>query len=282
MKQNNKNKKENENKFQLFNMQNGLFNFNNNIPKKYSYSMFAIYNDCPFRYKLIYRDKISSSKKQRYYIMMGLTLHQVLFDFFKLKNEKRNFNSMVEILNKRWKRWKIDQHKEKDCYVQCKSILYNFSNTFALNSDIFSLEYNFNIPIDSDLMTGKIDRIDRLKDGAYEIIEYKLGDKQIKKEDEIKNDLQWFIYWYAFKKIFNPMKPKRISFIFLDANKSVSFYPTRLEEKNSYNKLKNLIQIIRTDEVFEKRPSQNCNNCYFYKKECNMEDIIGRKESGNF
>lgn len=262
-------------------MQNGLFELNN-IPEKYSYSMLAIYNDCPFRYRLIYRDKISSSKKQRFYLMMGLTLHQVLFDFYKLKLEKRNFNSMLEILNKRWKNWIIDQHKEKDCYEQCKSILYNFSKTFPLNSNIFALEHNFKIPIGNDLLIGKIDRIDKLADGAYEIIEYKLGDKQIKKERAIKDDLQWFIYWFAFKKIFNPMKPKKITFIFLDANESVSFNPPPIEEKKSLSKLKNLIQTIKTDKVFEKKPSQNCNNCYFFNKECIIGGVNGQKGSGNF
>jgi ATP-dependent helicase/DNAse subunit B len=200
--------------------------------------------------------------------MIGLTLHQVLFDFFRLENDKRNTKSMFEILNKRWKKWNIDQQKEKDSYEQCKIILNNLCNTLPLNADIFTLEYNFKVPIDDDILIGKIDRIDRLKDKTYEIIEYKLGDKDIKKDHEIKQDLQWFIYWYAFKKIFHPMRPKKISFIFLDANKIVSFNPTPLEEKNGLINLRQQINLIKKEKSFIKRPGQYCNNCYFLEKEC--------------
>jgi len=258
-------------------MQNELFDIKTGIPERYSYSMFAIYNECPFRYKLIYRDKISSSKKQRYYIMMGLILHQVLFDLFRLDKGKRNYHTMLKMLDRRWKKWNIDKEKEKFCYEQCKIILNNFSNTFPLDVHIFTLENNFKVSIDNDLLIGKIDRVDRLEDETYEIIDYKLGDKDIKKVDEIKQDLQWFIYWYAFKKIFNPMRPKKITFIFLDANKKVSFNPTHLEEKNSLSKLKKLIHAIKTDRTFAKKPGQYCNNCYFFEKECKFGDMSARK-----
>jgi DNA helicase-2/ATP-dependent DNA helicase PcrA len=249
-------------------MQNNLFAEGQLNPGKYSYSMLAIYEDCPFRYKLTYIDKVSSSKKQRFYIMMGWALHQVLYELYGFAKDKRNLNEMLDTLSKRWKKWNIDQQIEKKCYEQCKNILINYSNTFPLDSDVFIREHNIKQPFYGDILVGKIDRVDKLKDGTYEIIDYKLGDEIAKREDEIKKDLQWIFYWYSFKKEYYSLKLSKVTFIFLGANNKVSFSPTSEDERIALNELKSKIEKVKADKEFKKIPSKNCNNCYFYSKEC--------------
>jgi DNA helicase-2/ATP-dependent DNA helicase PcrA len=236
-----------------------------------SYSAIALYNECPFRYKLIYIDKLSSSKKQRYYLMMGNILHLVLREFFAIKKEHRIVSTILKILEDKWIPWKIDKEIERESYDKCEEILRRYIEKHSVDTNVFQLEYPFKIRFHDALLKGKMDRIDKLRDDSFEIIDYKLGDYRAKSTEEIKNDMQWIIYWYSFKELFPNYTPSTISFIYLDANTKVSIIPTKADEIEANNKLEEIIDIIKNDRIFKKRAGIYCNNCYFYKKECQRE-----------
>lgn len=257
-------------------MQNNLFNQKISKPEKFNYSMFAIYAECPFRYKLIYRDKISSSKKQRYYIMMGWILHQVMHEIFSFNLEQRNIKSMKQILSSKWISWNTDQDKEEQCFQLCEDYLENFCSNYDLNSNVVIREFSIKESYKRDILSGKIDRIDKLNDGTFEIIEYKLGDENKKNLEEIKKDLQWYIYWYLFKKKFPGFKPTLVTFYFLESNRKVSFNPEIKDERNAEIRLTNKIEEIKNDKVFIQKPGKYCNNCYFLNKECRPRGNDGR------
>jgi DNA helicase-2/ATP-dependent DNA helicase PcrA len=240
-----------------------------------SYSAIALYNECPFRYKLIYIDKLSSSKKQRYYLMMGNTLHSVLRDFFALKKEQRNESTIIELLENRWIPWKIDKEKEKESYNKCKEILREYIGKHSVDSNVFQLEYPFKIRYRDAILKGKMDRIDQLRDESYEIIDYKLGDIIAKSREEIKNDMQWIIYWHSFKELFPKYTPSIMSFIYLGANTKVSIIPTEADENEAKNKLEKIINIIKNDQIYKKTAGIYCNNCYFYQRECKIGEKNG-------
>jgi len=251
----------NDNNLQLFDLRPAT---------RYSYSMLATYIECPFRYKLTYLDKVTSSKKQKHYLMTGLTLHLVLQDFFGLERNKRTQEVMLSILDTRWGRWNIDQNQEESGYKQCEEIINRFFNTFPVGANVFERETGFKVKFQDSFLKGKIDRIDYLEDETFEIIDYKLGDEFGKTEKEIKDDLQWIFYWYAFKKKYEQLdyKPSMVSFYFLASSKKVSFRPTDIDENNALAKLQQQIQMIEEDKLFKKQKSANCNNCYFLEREC--------------
>lgn len=242
-----------------------LFDYDQSLP--YSYSMIALYESCPFRYKLAYLDKVTASKKQRFYIIVGSTLHLVLQDFFSLKVDQRTVKNIIDLLDKRWNRWNSD--KDKDQYLrQCEEILARFCQSFPVDTEVFALEHGFKVAFGESLLKGKIDRIDRMKNGTYEIIDYKLGDATAKNIDHIKSNLQWIFYWHAFKKLYPMYKPSTVSFYFLEATQKVSFQPTAGDEEQALARLKQQIETIKSDTLFIKKTSRDCNNCYFLGSEC--------------
>jgi RecB family exonuclease len=175
---------------------------------------------------------------------------------------------MKQILSSKWKKWNVDQDKEEKCFDLCINYLKNFSTKYNLNSNVVAKEFSFKVSYKDDILSGKIDRIDKLEDGTYEIVEYKLGDENKKDSEEIKKDLQWYIYWYSFKKKFPGFNPKLVTFYFLESNRKVSFMAEKKDENNANVRLNSKIEEIKNEKVFIQKSGKYCNNCYFFNKEC--------------
>lgn len=250
-------------------------NLDNQIEKTkiVSYSMIALYNQCPFRYKLAIVDKITISKKQQSYLMIGWILHLVLQDFFSLPVDERSTDKIIELLKNRWK-WNYEKEKGDSYFDHCESILVNYCKNFDLKTQTTFLETGFKASLNNQiLLKGKFDRIDKLENGRYEIIDYKYGNEIAKTLEEVKDDLQWIIYWHGFsKKYHDLLMPEKVSFHFLNASQSISIQPTESDLQNSLQNLTNNIELMNNDTEFEKRRGLDCNNCYFYKKECDLSD----------
>ena len=60
------------------------------------------------------------------------------------------------------------------------------------------LERQFMLEIGDLKLSGRIDRIDKLPDGTYEVIDYKTGSAN----KDAKNDLQMTVYALACKEVF--------------------------------------------------------------------------------
>ena len=65
---------------------------------------------------------------------------------------------------------------------------------------VVDLESSFNILIQDDqethILRGKIDRIDKLKDGVFEIVDYKT-DRRLPSQESADNNIQLSIYHLA-------------------------------------------------------------------------------------
>jgi DNA helicase-2/ATP-dependent DNA helicase PcrA len=81
------------------------------------------------------------------------------------------------------------------------------------------LEQPFSLPIDGLRVTGRIDRVDRLPDGGYEVIDYKTG--SARRAQDLQRDLQLGIYAMAAKEVFR-FDPLTLSFYYLETGERVS------------------------------------------------------------
>ena len=265
------------------------------IPDHFSYSQLSTYEKCPLQYKFEYILKIP--KKGKAVFSFGSAIHATLQQFLRFANEKieekqeslfkdagKEKKSKKKSLNKpdlkfikmlyekNWIDEWYDSKKEKgEYYKKGEKIIKQFYDDFIKNppkileiSDQIALEMPFNLKIGKDTIYGRIDRIDNEK-GGIEIVDYKTGRAKDKLNSEDKEQL--LIYQMAAQEIFE-LKPKKLTYHYLDENKKMSFLGTDKDIENLKVKIIEIIRKIRNNE-FNPLPGHDCEYCD-YKDLCDI------------
>jgi diguanylate cyclase (GGDEF)-like protein len=233
------------------------------LPKYFSSAALSTYLQCPYKFKLLYIDRVGTAyKKPQPYHSFGNTIHKVLAEFFKITNlQERTIDKLLSLLETFWI---SEGYSTKEQEAEYKhNAVYLLRNFFANNdvtiSPLFTEEF-FRVNIEDFYLTGKIDRIDEIQ-GGVEIIDYKTGG-YILTPEELNEDLQMNIYalccWEKYK-----LFPKIVSQIFLQHNQKVSVIktPEVLQEIKQY--VIDIVRRIYSDEKFLPVENKLCPYCDF-------------------
>ena len=149
--------------------------------KHISFSELKIWNECPYKHKLVYKDKIKEFLGNEY-TAFGTAIHHVCENIAlnKSKNMLDEFNQKfleeLKILTEK----KVDLKKDlvQNMRSQAKNILKyilpELKKTFS-NFEVVSVEEELYIPIENtDMMfKGFIDLVVKTADGKYHVIDWK-------------------------------------------------------------------------------------------------------------
>ncbi len=176
-----------------------------------SFSELKIWNECPYKHKLVYKDKLKEFLGNEY-TAFGTAIHHVC--------EKIVFDEKIDLLLefnskflqelKSLTEKKVDIKKDLVSKMRKQGenllsfILPSLKNTFV-NFEVVSVEEQLLVPIkDSDLMfKGFIDLVLKTKDGKYHVIDWKTcswGWDTKKKSDRITTyQLTLYKHFFAEK-----------------------------------------------------------------------------------
>ncbi len=187
-----------------------------------SYSKLSSYKRCPRAWKKVYLDGISS--RPRPFFSFGTAVHEAFEHFFDPEGEKKpTLKHLLALWDTAFREHPEGYHDEEERRkyfrrgVEMLKEYYEKNLSGGRYQPAYSIEDYFEVPLgENAVMAGFIDRIDRLDDGSFEILDYKTEPTR-RSQEEVDKDDQLTIYFWAGREVFN-LEIKQLSLLMLNFN----------------------------------------------------------------
>ncbi len=239
-----------------------------------SFSSLETFQNCPKKYQFQEIERIKAPKTPE--TAFGGLVHSALRY---LHSKEPVFPSQEEFLsfykenwpNKEIANWK-DEYQEQMFFAQGLEILSRYYNSLDLTqAKVVDLETRFEVPLqrgnEMHIVTGKIDRIDRIGNNAYEIIDYKTN-KRMPSQEEVENNMQLAIYHMGLQKRWPHVSPENIklSLYFLKHGEKLSTHRSQAQLSQTVENLFVIMDEIKHSD-FKPKVGPLCDYCA-YKEIC--------------
>ena len=149
------------------------------------------YRVCPLRYKFarVFRIPTEPTIHQRF----GILVHQVL-ERFHAAGGGRTLADLLGLLDAGWRRGGFgNSEEERQLREKASAALTRYLERFRDEpAEPLWFERAFSFRLGPHLLRGRVDRVDRLPDGGYELIDYKTG--RPKTATQLREDVQLSLY----------------------------------------------------------------------------------------
>ncbi len=242
-------------------------------PLKLSFSRINTFQTCPLRYKFQYLYRLAEPLSHQ--LSFGSSVHNALNAFY--QEVKQGATPSLKRLNELYEKHWIPLGYTSSAHHQARreeglKILSEFFETSSENGWIVPayLERPFTLKTPSGLsISGRIDRIDRLPDGSYEVIDYKTG--RLQDQKKVDKDLQLSIYALACEKVLK-LPVTKLSLYYLGDNTKISTTRSLNQLSDTELELETVATAIDSSQ-FEAKPSPfSCQYCD-YRLICNKSVV---------
>ena len=152
------------------------------------------YRTCPLKYKFarVFRIPQEPTLNQRF----GIAVHQVL-ERFHVGDEPQTVEGMMGLLDAAWRRGGFGgSEQEIQLRGKATDALTRYCDRFAAEeSQPMFFERSFSFQMGPHVLRGRVDRVDRLPEGGWELIDYKTGPP--KTPAQLEQDVQLSLYAVA-------------------------------------------------------------------------------------
>ena len=150
------------------------------------------YLSCPLKYKFarVFRIPSEPTLNQRF----GILVHQVLERFHAGSPDNRSLPELLGLLEAGWRRGGFgDSEEERQLRGKATQSLLRYHDRFKTETgEPVWFERSFQFRLGRHLLRGRVDRVDRLADGGYELIDYKTG--RPRTAAQLRDDVQLSLY----------------------------------------------------------------------------------------
>ncbi len=150
------------------------------------------YRACPLKYKFarVFRIPQQPTVHQRF----GIVVHQALERFHAREESTGTLAELLGLLDAGWRRGGFaDSEEERQLRGKAASALTRYHARFqSEEAQPVWFERSFTFKLGPHLLRGRVDRVDRLPGGEYELIDYKTG--RPKSAAQLAEDVQLSVY----------------------------------------------------------------------------------------
>ena len=225
-----------------------------------SYTQVDTYLRCPQMYQYRFVFRLPTRPKPQ--MQFGRILHEALKDALgSIEREKPLTWAMLDSA------YVAAWARERFCAPEQAPSLQDLGRTYlrrAFDAGDLSkpllLEQPFSLRVDGLRLTGRIDRVDRHRDGSYEVIDYKTG--SAKRAADLQRDLQLGVYALAAREVFH-FDPLSLSYYYLETSERVTVDKPQERLEDDRQTIVKVAAGIRA-ELFPARPDRmKCSGCDF-------------------
>jgi DNA helicase II / ATP-dependent DNA helicase PcrA len=152
------------------------------------------YRTCPLKYKFarVFRIPQEPTLNQRF----GILVHQVL-ERFHAGDEPHTVEGMMGLLDAGWRRGGFGgSEQEIQLRGKATAALTRYTERFETEESLPTFfERSFSFQLGRHVLRGRVDRVDRLPEGGWELIDYKTGPP--KTPSQLEQDVQLSLYAVA-------------------------------------------------------------------------------------
>jgi DNA helicase-2/ATP-dependent DNA helicase PcrA len=225
-----------------------------------SASDLTLYLTCPLKYKFarVFGIPQEPTINQRF----GILFHNVLERFHKEPpaNESEGLRTLNRLFEQGWRRTGFrDSDDELQFRDRAKEALRLYwERERQAEGEPVWLEKKFDFKVGDHHVRGRVDRVDRLPDGDYELIDYKTGER--KNQEELDGDLQLALYRMAAREAWGIEASTGSYYYVLDGDKVPA--PTKPDDAERVERTVLQVGEGILSQDFEPRPSPKvCSWC---------------------
>ncbi|HEX3174729.1 MAG TPA: ATP-dependent DNA helicase [Solirubrobacterales bacterium] len=219
-----------------------------------------LYLTCPLKYKFarVFGIPQEPTINQRF----GILIHNVLERFHKeaAAGEEDTFERLMDLFEAGWRRTGFgssdDELQFRDRAREAMRLYWERER--ESEGEPVWLERKFDMRIGEHHVRGRVDRVDRLPGGGYELIDYKTGER--KSEADLESDLQLALYRIAAREAWEIEADAGSYYYVLDAEKVAA--PVRADDAERVERTVLQVGEGVLGQDFEPRPSPSvCSWC---------------------
>ena len=174
------------------------------------------YRTCPLKYKFarVFRIPQEPTLHQRF----GILVHQVL-ERFHGEGSRGSLAELLGLLDARWRRAGFgDSEEERQLRGKAAAALERYHHRFqSEEARPLWFERPFTFRLGPHLLRGRVDRVDRLPGGEYELIDYKTG--RPKSSAQLAEDVQLSLYAVGAREAWSLEASRQAYYYVLDDEK---------------------------------------------------------------
>ncbi|HPT08479.1 MAG TPA: ATP-dependent DNA helicase [bacterium] len=249
------------------------------LPGYFSFSQFAAFDKCPLQYKYAHLLKIPPAEDKPS-LTFGRVIHSTLYNFLLpliANNNLQNYlfsesKNKVDLLTEKkllswYQHFWVDEGygdtKTRDeFYNKGLLALKDFYKNLMADKlpNVYFLEKDFRFKFKNYFIKGKIDRIDKISDDQFEIIDYKTGSG--KDELKVEDRRQLLLYKMVSEASFG-IKVDKLSYYYLETGEKLSFSAKDKDMDKMEDWLITSIEEIEKKEFLPKPSKFTCDYCDF-------------------